>query len=85
MRTILALSLSALSLVTLSAASVNRSAPISQDVCDELPVPFTVPASVETDSDLTEWLAQESGSYCGVAGNASTSWCACFVAGMIRD
>ena len=85
MRKVLVLSLAALSLVTLSAASVNRSAPISQDVCDELAVPFAVPASVETDSDLADLLASESASYCQVASNAATSWCACYQAGLIRD
>lgn len=84
MRILSTLALSALALVSLSAASVNRSAPISQAVCDELPVPFAVPSDAATDNDINDFLLIRSESYCLQAGQG-TAWCACFAAGLIRD
>lgn len=84
MRTLSTLALSALALVSLSAATVNRSAPISQDVCDALPVPFAVPSDAATDNDINDFLLIRSESYCSESGKG-TAWCACFNAGLIRD
>lgn len=80
---LIALALLALGLSAVPAVS-GVSSPVDADTCDAVPVPFEIPSELGTDSELAEFVAVRSESYCK-ANPDGGAWCACFAAGLIRD